>query len=139
MCIRLPRSDLRLVGVPGSRLAVVPEASINCLTALTHLDLGDNAITAVPPFGSAAGGLGLVALESVTLADNQIGALATDTFVGLANLQQLSLIGNLLTRIIKGTFSSANVPALRFLHLENNLIGQIPFGYTRRRPVPALT
>ena len=80
------------------------------LTALTGLDLNDNALATLPD----------------NVFDNALATLPDNVFVGLTSLTTLRLDDNALATLPKGVFD--NLTTLEILRLDNNHLTELPAG-----------
>ena len=100
----------------------MPAGIFDHLTALTWLDLADNALTSLP-----AGIFDhLTALEGLSLADNALTSLPAGIFDRLTALEDLYLNENALTALPAGIFDKNT--ALTGLRLWNNALTSLPAG-----------
>nr|KAJ3418471.1 hypothetical protein HK105_008275 [Polyrhizophydium stewartii] len=139
-------SNGRVVGIsPVGRLSITIPDILQSLTALTTLDLNNNAITGtIPAWLGRMPQLQVINLINNTLTGSipdSLGSLSALTYLGLdsnsltgtippslgqlSQLKQLWLSNNRLTGTIPDTFSK--LTGLNYLILENNLLtGPIP-------------
>lgn len=118
---------LRKLNVAGNRLQHIEPHLFNQLRNLSHLELQENCLTALP-YGCVSG---MPALRHLNLSDNRITALESGVFAALPNLMTLDLSCNRIKAIADAAFHATgqalavSAPELR-IGLCHNQLAQLP-------------
>jgi len=115
-------------------LTAFPTTALACLSKIYELSLSHNAMTAIPPLGSATGGVGFTDLGLLFLDSNKLTNLPANTFTGLeASLRQLSLKNNLITALEPNTFTQ-DFSQLMLLDLRQNNVASFAVNFITGNP-----
>ena len=116
-----PLTALTSLDLSDNALTALPDTVFTPLTALTSLDLSGNALTALPDAVFTP----LTALTSLDLSGNALTALPDTVFTPLTALTSLDLSDNALTALPDAVFTP--LTALTVLNLANNALATLNF------------
>ncbi|XP_037793527.1 oplophorus-luciferin 2-monooxygenase non-catalytic subunit-like [Penaeus monodon] len=107
------------INFQANNVSRFPFYELPLFTSLVHLQMQTNSLESFPVLNSDT-------LQEIVLNENLFGEIPLDGFQGVKNLYSISVSANDVKILRPGTFT--DLPHLHYLHLDSNLLTDIPAG-----------